>query len=85
MIRRTRKEIMEFYGEDLKKQGLKFPEVANPEPLLYELDAIENEIFDETVRLLTKEFNTPVTSRWNITRAKQPGRKSKARSTLPGS
>ena len=56
MIRRTRKEIMEFYGEDLKKQGLKFPEVANPEPLLYELDATENEIFDETVRLLTKEF-----------------------------
>lgn len=32
MIRRTRKEIMEFYGEDLKKQGLKFPEVADPEP-----------------------------------------------------
>ena len=32
MIRRTRKEIMEFYGEDLKKQGLKFPEVAAPEP-----------------------------------------------------
>jgi superfamily II DNA/RNA helicase len=47
---------MEFYGEDLKKQGLKFPEVANPEPLLYELDATENEIFDETVRLLAKEF-----------------------------
>ena len=56
MIRRTRKEIMEFYGDDLKKQGLKFPEVADPEPLLYELDATENEIFDETVRLLTLEF-----------------------------
>ena len=56
MIRRTRKEIMDFYGEDLKKQGLKFPEVADPEPLYYELDATENEIFDETVRLLTHEF-----------------------------
>ena len=56
MIRRTRKEIMQFYGEDLKQQGLKFPEVADPEPLFYELDATENGIFDETVRLLAKEF-----------------------------
>src|SRR5207237_8142774 len=56
MIRRTRKEIVEFYGEDLQKQGLKFPEVADPEPMLYELDETENEIFDESVRLLTLEF-----------------------------
>jgi superfamily II DNA or RNA helicase len=56
MIRRTRKEIMEFYGEDLKRQKLKFPEVADPEPLFYELDTTENQIFDETVRLLTTDF-----------------------------
>ena len=56
MIRRTRKEIMDFYGADLKQQGLKFPEVADPEPLFYELDETENNIFDETVRLLTHEF-----------------------------
>jgi superfamily II DNA/RNA helicase len=56
MIRRTRTEIMNFYGEDLSQQGLKFPEVADPEPLFYELDGSENQIFDETVRLLTNEF-----------------------------
>lgn len=56
MIRRTRKEIMEFYGEDLKRQKLKFPEVADPEPLFYELDITENQVFDETVRLLTTDF-----------------------------
>lgn len=56
MIRRTRTEIMNFYGEDLRQQGLKFPEVADPEPLFYELDEKENQIFDETVRLLTNEF-----------------------------
>ncbi len=56
MIRRTRTEIMNFYGEDLHQQGLKFPEVADPEPLFYELDETENQIFDETVRLLTNEF-----------------------------
>ncbi|HVU09080.1 MAG TPA: helicase-related protein [Verrucomicrobiae bacterium] len=56
MIRRTRNEIKEFYGDDLAKQGLKFPEVADPEPLFYKLDENENRIFDETVRLLTLEF-----------------------------
>jgi superfamily II DNA/RNA helicase len=56
MIRRTRNEIKEFYGEDLARQGLKFPEVADPEPLFYKLDENENHIFDETVRLLTLEF-----------------------------
>ena len=35
MIRRTRTEIEKYYGEDLKQQGLKFPEVARPRtPLL---------------------------------------------------
>src|ERR1039457_7056678 len=53
MIRRTRTEIEKYYGEDLKRQGLKFPEVANPEPLFYKLNAIENEVFTETIRLLT--------------------------------
>ncbi len=56
MIRRTRNEIKEFYGEDLARQGLKFPEVADPDPLFYKLDESENRIFDETVRLLTLEF-----------------------------
>lgn len=56
MVRRTRTEIEKNYGEDLKKQGLKFPEVAKPEPLLYKFNKIENEIFNETIRLLTHEF-----------------------------
>ena len=43
MIRRTRNEIKEHYGVDLLQQGLKFPEVADPEPLLYELDETEND------------------------------------------
>ncbi len=56
MIRRTRTEIEKYYGEDLKKQGLKFPEVENPEPLFYKLNPTENEIFNETIRLLTNDF-----------------------------
>jgi len=56
MIRRTRTEIEKYYGEDLKRQGLKFPEVANPEPLFYKFNKIEAAVFDETIRSLTHDF-----------------------------
>ncbi len=56
MIRRTRKEIEKYYGEDMKSQGLKFPEVQDPEPLFYKFSRRENEVFDETIRLLGIEF-----------------------------
>ena len=56
MIRRTRTEIEKYYGDDLKKQGLKFPEVADPEPLFYKFNKTEAEVFDETIRALTHDF-----------------------------
>ena len=56
MIRRTRNEIEKYYGDDMRKQGLKFPEVADPQPLFYKFSKIENEIFDETIHLLVSEF-----------------------------
>jgi superfamily II DNA or RNA helicase len=56
MIRRTRKEIETYYGDDMKSQGLKFPEVKDPQPLFYKLSKVENRIFDETMRLLISEF-----------------------------
>lgn len=56
MIRRTRTEIENYYGEDLGRQGLKFPEVANPEQLFYKFNKAEAEVFDETIRSLTNDF-----------------------------
>src|SRR5205807_9469594 len=56
MIRRTRTEIEKYYGEDLRKQGFKFPEVADPEPLFYKFNKIENEVFNETIRSLAHDF-----------------------------
>ncbi len=56
MIRRTRGEIEKYYGTDLKQQGLKFPEVANPEPLFYKFNKIESDVFDETIHSLTHDF-----------------------------
>jgi len=56
MIRRTRKEIEKYYGDDMKSQGLKFPEVKDPEPLFYKFSKQENLVFNETIRLLGTEF-----------------------------
>jgi len=56
MIRRTRTEIEKYYGDDMKQQGFKFPEVKDPEPLFYKFSIKENEVFDETIRLLVFEF-----------------------------
>ena len=56
MIRRTRKEIEKYYGDDMKSQGLKFPEVQDPEPLFYKFSKQENLVFDETIRLLGTDF-----------------------------
>jgi superfamily II DNA or RNA helicase len=56
MVRRTRTEIVKYFGNDLKKQGLKFPEVNNPEPLFYELDEKEDQIFNQTIELISRDF-----------------------------
>jgi superfamily II DNA/RNA helicase len=56
MVRRTRTEIEKYYGEDMNEQGLLFPDVKDPAPLFYKLDKLENEYFNETLKLLTSEF-----------------------------
>jgi len=56
MIRRTRAEIEKYYGKDLKQQGLKFPEVADPEPLFYKFNQTEAEVFDKTIHALTHDL-----------------------------
>ncbi len=53
MVRRTRSEIELYFKEDLLTQGLRFPEVAKPVPLFYQLDKNLDEIFMETIRLIT--------------------------------
>lgn len=56
MVRRTRKEIEQYFPDDLSKQGLKFPEVVDPEPAFYELNAEEDKIFNETIHLVAQSF-----------------------------
>lgn len=49
MIRRTRNEIMEYYKEDLERQGLKFPELGNPEKIVYTYDDDIEAVFNHTI------------------------------------
>ncbi|HAU1152512.1 TPA: helicase [Legionella pneumophila] len=56
MIRRTRGEIEKYFTDDLRKQNLEFPEVATPEPIYYQLNETENQIFDRSIELVVQEF-----------------------------
>ncbi|MBC6408930.1 MAG: DEAD/DEAH box helicase family protein [Ekhidna sp.] len=55
VIRRTRTDIEnnKEYLEDMKRQGIKFPKVGDPEPLYYQLDEKLSKLFLETVSLIT--------------------------------
>lgn len=52
MIRRTRSEIMEYYADDLARQGLTFPKLGTPEPIAYVFDNDTNMVFNETVEVI---------------------------------
>lgn len=52
MIRRTRKEITEFYKEDLEVKGLKFPELGNPEKIVYTYDEKIDVVFTDTIEII---------------------------------
>lgn len=56
MVRRTRSEIEKYFKEDLEKNKVKFPEIEDPKPLYYQLNKDEDDIFMETVELITKKF-----------------------------
>jgi len=56
MVRRTRTEIENYFPNDIKEQGLKFPKVKKPEPLFYELNDEEDDIFSKTIDLIANQF-----------------------------
>lgn len=56
MVRRTRNSIAKYYGKDLQKQGLKFADVEDPNPVVYHFNEEIDAIFNKTLELLIKEF-----------------------------
>ncbi len=53
-IRRTRTDLLENeqYAEDLKTQGINFPQVKPPKPIYYPLDTQLDDLYDKTILLL---------------------------------
>jgi superfamily II DNA/RNA helicase len=56
MVRRTRNSIRKYYKVDLDKRRLKFPDVENPESVIYEFDPDLDKIFNETLKLIVQDF-----------------------------
>lgn len=54
MIRRTRKEITEYYRDDLEKQNLKFPELGNPEKIIYTYNDEIEKVFNHTIEVIKR-------------------------------
>lgn len=56
MIRRTRTEVVNYFSEDLIKQGLVFPDIDDPGRVIYTFDDQTDAVFSQTVELL-KQFS----------------------------
>ena len=56
-IRRTRRDLVEneFYQKDLEKQGIVFPEIKEPQVLLYQLNEEINRFYETTLEKLTSK------------------------------
>lgn len=55
MVRRTRSDVLTYFKEDMQAQGLVFPEVQDPQKLVYEFDGHVEYVFNQTVDRL-QEF-----------------------------
>jgi len=56
MVRRTRTEIARYYAADLAAQNLRFPDVAAPEPLFYQLNEHEDRAFTLAITRIARDF-----------------------------
>lgn len=52
MVRRTRNDVVNFFKKDIEQQGLVFPEVSDPQKIVYEYEGELEHIFRSTIRSL---------------------------------
>lgn len=52
MVRRTRTDVLKYYKQDLDEQNVTFPDVAEPQRLVYEFKGNTEKVFNETTELL---------------------------------
>ena len=58
MVRRTRTDVKKYYGDDLKKQGIFFPEIKGPIGLNYKMSTSLARLFSDTMNFIapTEDF-----------------------------
>lgn len=78
-VRRTRTDLMahELYSEDLKKQGINFPAVRQPEKILYELEPHLEDLYDRTIYVLSHKTQGLKYFRYQAIRFLKPHKKEK--------
>lgn len=54
MVRRTRTDVMTYFKKDMQMQGLTFPEMDNPQKIVYEYKGELETIFNKTINKLQK-------------------------------
>lgn len=52
MVRRTRTVVTRHYADDIERQGLTFPDIADPQRLIYEFNPTIEAVFESTIRKL---------------------------------
>lgn len=52
MVRRTRTDVVKFFKGDMEKQGLVFPDVDNPQQIIYKYEGKLETVFNETIKYL---------------------------------
>jgi SNF2 family DNA or RNA helicase len=67
-IRRTRRDIEQYFKDDMEKQGLKFPVIREPEKLDYKMNAELARLFYDTVNIIAPSISkAPVDAGGNFT------------------
>ncbi len=58
MVRRTRTDVKKYYGDDLEKQGIVFPDINDPIALKYKMSQELAHLFADTMNLIapTEDF-----------------------------
>jgi len=54
MVRRTRKDVATWFKKDIEQQGLAFPEMQDPQKIVYEYHGHIETVFNKTINLLAK-------------------------------
>lgn len=52
MVRRTRSDVMTYFKKDMQLQGLTFPDLENPQKIVYEFQGDLEGVFKQTILLL---------------------------------